>query len=281
MARSDARLIFGSRNSNPLTSFLQGRELKRQREREDELFEMAKEDRQREQTIQDEDREAARAANEAAAQRQRDLENLQSITAGAVAAKPLLDDVETLPQAIRMLEQRAATIEAQQGDASDTREVLDMIRAGRIDQARAAIDSAIQVGERLGVIEMQRGQTSQARPSVLAPGSRLVSPTGEILAEGREPTQQSRLPIRVKAGDSTVLLDADTLEQVGEVTDPEAERKDERRQEDRQAVADVASSLLDNFDKTKRVFGVIQGRSPTVRSETADAEAEVERLDGS
>ena len=102
MARSDARLIFGSRNSNPLTSFLQGRELKRQREREDELFEMAKEDRQREQTIQDEDREAARAANEAAAQRQRDLENLQSITAGAVAAKPLLDDVETLPQAIRM-----------------------------------------------------------------------------------------------------------------------------------------------------------------------------------
>ena len=148
--RLNPSIPLASRNVGGLGAALEaGREDKRR----NQLFELAKEDRTRQQGFEDQDRAAA----EQAAQAQ---QNLESIAVGAVEVKPLLDNIESIPRAVNVLTRRIQEIEARQGDASDTKEVLEMVQAGRIDQARAAVDSAIKAAEAQGIIKRPGGDVT-------------------------------------------------------------------------------------------------------------------------
>lgn len=149
----DPRIILSGRNQGGLSQALEaGREDKRQRQ----LFELAKQDRDRGIKLEDEDRAAARTREQQAAQAEANRKNLESIAVGAVEIQPLLESTEGLPTAVSRLNRRIEEIEARGGDASDTREVLGMIESGRIDQARLAVDSAIKAGAAQGIIEIDK-----------------------------------------------------------------------------------------------------------------------------
>ena len=152
MVRANNPLIpLSSRGHGGLGAALEaGREDKRR----GELFEMAKTDRDRQIQLEDEDRAAAAAQMQAKEEEARMKKNLQSIAIGAVQVKPMLDNIETIPQAVSTLQRRIQEIEARGGDASDSKEALEAIQAGRIDQARIMVDSAIQAGAAQGIIKV-------------------------------------------------------------------------------------------------------------------------------
>ena len=170
-------------------SIAQALELGREDKRRSELFELGKQDRERRIGLEDDAIAAQEAEAEAKRQRQADEDNLKSIAIGAVEVKPLLDNIESIPRAIQVLQRRIEQIKARGGDPTDSVEVLEMVQAGRIDQARLAVDSAIQAGEAQGFIK-------GGRPDVQTVASILDR---EDLLEGFTPEERDQAR-RIEAG---------------------------------------------------------------------------------
>ena len=270
----DARILLGGRPTNISGNFMRGQAQKNR----NQLTDLAMKREERESLNDQARRDSLQAQAEADAAEQAKFENLQSIAAGAKAVEPLLENIETIPQAMQFLDGRIENIQRRGGDPSDTIELREAIQSGRIDLARAMIADTLSVAEANKALLSNKGAPQGTAPKVLSAGQRLVDADGNIIAEG--PERESK-PMRIQRSDgSTIFVDPDTLQEVGEVDDPALDEKNEAKDADDKFVADLATELLNDFDTVKRGFGVIDSRTPTLRPGTADALAKVDQLTG-
>ncbi|GAI98543.1 unnamed protein product, partial [marine sediment metagenome] len=102
-----------------------------------------------------------------------------------------------VPQQIARLEARRAELTVSGTPTNDTDEHLALLRAGRIDEANAVTDQAVQLGERLGILKPAGGAEGEAitpfqRESLALKGQRLAFDRekfeGGDQAAGREDT---------------------------------------------------------------------------------------------
>ncbi len=284
MVRANNPLIaLSSRPANLGDAFISGK----QEARRSEIHELAKTDRTNAIARQEEIDAANAATAQAAAEEKAKMQNLKSIALGAVEVKPLLDNIETIPQATRKLEARIQEIEARNGDASDTREILDAIRAGRIDQARAGIESGLRAAEVHGFVKRDANGVPSAVPAGIQEIDHLIelskSDDPDVASAARIKLGQDRRAGTVSAAESI----ANTPGQTDAVADSQATiagaktfaQKTEAERADSISAAGESIVTLDkntrNLGKALRAIddgaasGVIVNRfSPTVRAAT-------------
>lgn len=139
----DARILLAGRPTNISGNFMRGQQQKNR----NTLTDLALKQDEREATMLEDSKAAMQAQAEAKAAERAKFDNLQSVAAGARAVQPLLENVESIPQAMQFLDSRIRNIEARGGDPSDTIELRDTIQSGRIDLARAMISDTLSVAE--------------------------------------------------------------------------------------------------------------------------------------
>ena len=289
MAVIDARIPLAGRNIGGLGQALEsGREDKRRRE----LFDFAKEDRTREIERQQQADVLAGQEREQTRRAEADRQNLESVVIGAVEVKPLLDNIEGIPRAVSALTRRIEEIDQRGGDSADSREVLEMIQAGRIDQARASVDSAIQAGQAQGLITPQGGVTAGTAERFFE--SQIAGLPPEEQAQAR----RVQLGLEPRAGISArerIAADPDITEQVAASEADIAQRKKfaELTGASRAKVVDKGVEEIQKIDVNTRNLGkaiaaidegattgaIVSRFTPTVRAATVKLE-QVQKLLG-
>ena len=235
------------------------RERKAERNRRNELLSIAKSREERAQTGFETEQDIIREGRE----RQATDDELRSMAVGAAQLRPLLDQGDN--EAInRFMQRRLREITGRKGDPQDTIEIRDLIAKGETETAKNLLDATIRMGQERGFLQVPRQSGS---PSAF--DSELARENEARISRGETPL--SPLDFR---------RERSRAEAAGRATgtrDVENERTTSQQQ-DATEVQNVARSLLDNIDNVRRVFGAVQGRAPSLRQETVDAEADVDRL---
>jgi hypothetical protein len=191
-----------NRPVDPLTAFSMGRERKRVREQDEEIMQMKRDEQA-----------AVKSTRQAEAERLSKEDELKSMARGALELLPSLNSVESVPRALSQLDARIQEIDSRGGNSSDSRFMRELIRAGRIDEAKQHLQTVVELGERFGVIEPAKAADEGG--FTLSPGqSRFDAQGREVASVDPKAASQSDLPTDIQVYEYYNKLPPDEQEEM-------------------------------------------------------------------
>ena len=103
--------------------------------------------------------------------------------------------LRTLPdtQKLSFIQQNIADVESRGGDATESRQALDLAQQGRFEELNTSLDNLFQTGVSTGFLKAEP-VTKPAAGFTLSPGQQRFGPGGELIAEVAAPAAPTQAP---------------------------------------------------------------------------------------